>query len=419
MRSGRLQAFVRDDQPVCRILLAIRIHSRHDGGEEELKVRHGVIAYADSLDTVGILSKEVKTARQVYGTWLHAYFNRAQLSIIVNADADHGAETISRPDGQDMTCASSRLRQTASDIVESHLSTYIPGLPATSLRGLRIGIPVEMTSTVLPTFTPSACSSLASEADTTSTTLPALPQALLDHLAALGASLHPVSLPSLTRALPAYYVIASAEASSNLARYGGGWFGSSWEADGERGDAVMGGSRETGEERRRRIRTQGFGQEVKKRLLAGTYALSADEFNNTYLKALYLRSLLRIDFARVLRIPDARSTSANAPPLSQEPDEEGKVDVLLHPTAIGTAPLLQSGKQMNGKGKEQEAADEYAQDVLTVPASLAGLPAISVPSGRATDGWPVGVSLVSQWGAEQVVLGVAEAVEAWRESAAS
>lgn len=348
------------------------------------------------------------------------FSHRAQLGTTVDADADPGAETISRPDAQDMTCTSFRLQQTASDIVESHLSTYLPGLSSTSLKGLRIGIPVEMTSTVLPTFTPSASSSLASAVDSTTsaTSLPALPQALLDHLASLGASLQFVSLPSLTRALPAYYVIASAEASSNLARYGGGWFGSSWEADGERGDAVMGGSRETGEERRRRIRTQGFGQEVKKRLLAGTYALSADEFNNTYLKALYLRSLLRTDFARVLRIPDARSTSANASPSSQEPEEEGKVDVLLHPTAIGTAPLLQSGKQMNGKGTEQEAANEYAQDVLTVPASLAGLPAISVPSGRAADGWPVGVSLVSQWGAEKVVLGVAEAVEAWRENVA-
>ena len=89
---------------------------------------------------------------------------------------------------------------------------------------------------------------------------------LLRHLQSLGAILVPVDLPSYRLALPAYYVLACAEASSNLARYGGGWYGS--EPEREARD-------ESGEERRRRIRTEAFGQEVKKRLLAGTYALSA------------------------------------------------------------------------------------------------------------------------------------------------
>jgi aspartyl-tRNA(Asn)/glutamyl-tRNA(Gln) amidotransferase subunit A len=301
-----------------------------------------------------------------------------------------------------MTCASALLRKKASDVVETHLCTHLAGFSSTSLSGLRIGIPLEMTSTSLP---PSAFGSSANEHTnpTPNSNLPAIPQSLLDHLVALGATLHAVSLPSLTRALPAYYVIASAEASSNLARYGGGWFGSSWEIDDLSRDAG-GADGETGEERRRRIRTEGFGAEVKKRLLAGTYALSADEFNNTYLKALYLRSLLRSDFARILRIPDPRSEGVTA--AGKGADNE-QVDVLLHPTAVGTAPILD-------KASSSEAgADEYAQDVLTVPASLAGLPAISVPAGRAADGWPVGVSLVSQWGAEEIVWGAAEAVEAW------
>jgi aspartyl-tRNA(Asn)/glutamyl-tRNA(Gln) amidotransferase subunit A len=89
------------------------------------------------------------------------------------------------------------------------------------------------------------------------------------HLLFLGASIHTVSLPSLPKALSAYYVLACAEASSNLARYGGGWFGSAEEKEG-----AMDG--ESGEERRRRVRSGGFGWEVRKRILAGTHALSAE-----------------------------------------------------------------------------------------------------------------------------------------------
>lgn len=348
-----------------------------------------------------------------------------------------------------------------------------------------------MTSTLLPGSPPptsAACESGSAD-------LPQLPPALLKHLQSLGATLHSVILPSLTRALPAYYVIASAEASSNLARYGGGWFGSSWEseemetlASGTEQGSVNVGKGETGEERRRSIRTEGFGQEVKKRLLAGTYALSAEyvsvleyipirpvrpmrvphttigcggdamwhtkgllgrmlthsEFNNTYLKALYLRSLLRADFARVLRIPDARShahslASSSAPTATTVVDDGAiQVDVLLHPTAINTAPPLHPASasptdpasssnepprslNMNMEkeyGQRGKSANEYVQDVLTVPASLAGLPAISVPAGKGQDGWPVGVSVVSQWGAEGVVLDVAGAVEDWARASA-
>jgi len=93
-----------------------------------------------------------------------------------------------------------------------------------------------------------------------------LSRSLLTHLQELGATLIPVDLPSYRLALPAYYVLASAEASSNLGRYGGSWYGSSWERK---------PVEESGEGRRRRIRTEGFGSEVKKRLLAGTYALTA------------------------------------------------------------------------------------------------------------------------------------------------
>jgi aspartyl-tRNA(Asn)/glutamyl-tRNA(Gln) amidotransferase subunit A len=83
------------------------------------------------------------------------------------------------------------------------------------------------------------------------------------------------------------------------------------------------------------------------------------------------------------------------------------VDVLLHPTAISTAPSLEIEGQAAGKS-------EYAQDPLNVPASLAGLPAMSVPAGTGADGWPVGMSVVGQWGMEEVVMWAGRAVEAWK-----
>jgi aspartyl-tRNA(Asn)/glutamyl-tRNA(Gln) amidotransferase subunit A len=133
----------------------------------------------------------------------------------------------------------------------SELATISIGSSSTRLAGLRIGIPIQ-------------------------THLPApsiqLPHDLLRHLQNLGAELHAIDLPSFNHALPAYYVLASAEASSNLARYGGGWFGSQT----EKADQAKWGEGVSGEDRRRTVRTRGFGQEVKKRILAGTHALSSE-----------------------------------------------------------------------------------------------------------------------------------------------
>ncbi|ODN96530.1 aspartyl-tRNA(Asn)/glutamyl-tRNA (Gln) amidotransferase subunit A [Cryptococcus wingfieldii CBS 7118] len=297
--------------------------------------RRGVVAYGDSLDCVGVLAKDIDIVEKVFNI-------------------------ISHPDDRDMTCAPSSVR-----------STSLPlDLSSTSLKNLRIGIPAQ---TLLPhPYT-------------------SIPPSLLTHLQSLGASLRPVSLPSVRKALPAYYVLASAEASSNLGRYGGGWYGS--EAEKEAG-RIEG---ESGQERRVRVRSDGFGKEVKKRILAGTHALSADEFNNTYLKALYLRRLLRQEYQRTFRI---------AHPLAAPytPNSDG-VDLILHPTAIRTAPLL------NQDAKTGESV--YLQDLITVPPSLAGLPAMSVPAGKAEDGWPVGMSVTGQWGMEGLVFGLGRAIEGW------
>ena len=114
-------------------------------------------------------------------------------------------------------------------------------------------------------------------------------------------------------------------------------------------------------------------------------------FGNCFLRAQRIGSLIRRDFDRVFRAPNV---------LSAHPEtNQGGVDVLIHPSAIRTAPRLDE----DSTGSESNL-DSYLQDVLTVPASLAGLPALSVPTGLGEDGWPVGVSLVGQWGHEKTVL---------------
>lgn len=146
-----------------------------------------------------------------------------------------------------MTCINQDHRDEANRISAQSLD-MTTGPSSRPLEGLRIGIP---TQTHLPS--PSI----------------QIPEPLLVYLKSLGAKLQAVDLPSFNYALPAYYVLASAEASSNLARYGGGWFGSRAEKE------LVWEEGESGEDRRKRVRTEGFGQEVKKRILAGTHALSA------------------------------------------------------------------------------------------------------------------------------------------------
>ena len=118
-------------------------------------------------------------------------------------------------------------------------------------------------------------------------------------------------------------------------------------------------------------------------------------FDNYFLQAQRLRQCIRDDFMRVFRVPNPLARSAT-------PNEAG-VHVLLHPSAVRTAPHLD----------EQDGLYTYTQDVLTVPASLAGLPALSVPIavGDEGDGWPLGVSVVGQWGCEPMVLAVGATIE--------
>ncbi|KAG8905038.1 Trimeric GatFAB AmidoTransferase(AdT) complex subunit, partial [Tulasnella sp. 403] len=202
-----------------------------------------------------------------------------------------------------------------------------------------------------------------------------------------GAQLVPVSLPSTKLALSAYYVLASAEASSNLARYDGVRFGKHvpppQDADRNQTSAVYAYSR-----------SAGFGPEVRKRILLGTYALTAEAFDNYYLQAQRIRNAIRDDFDAVFSLPNVLRTIDH--------HQVDTADILLHPTAINSAAPLSGLRQ---------GIDGYVQDILTTPASLAGLPCLSVPAGIAADGWPIGVSIVGQWGSDDVVLDFGKRLE--------
>ncbi|MFP6815508.1 MAG: Asp-tRNA(Asn)/Glu-tRNA(Gln) amidotransferase subunit GatA [Pseudomonadales bacterium] len=180
-------------------------------------------------------------------------------------------------------------------------------------------------------------------------------------LEAQGFSLHEISLPHTDAAIPAYYIIAGAEASTNLSRYDGVRFGHRCQEPSSLEDLYQ------------RSRSEGFGAEVKRRILTGTYALSVGYFDAYYLKAQKLRRLIQADFL------DAFNT----------------VDLILAPTAPDTA---------FGLGEmTQDPVAMYQQDIFTIPASLAGLPAMSVPCGL-HEGLPIGMQLIGPHFGEREVL---------------
>jgi len=216
----------------------------------------------------------------------------------------------------------------------------------------------------------------------------------LQFLSELGHTLHPVSLPSTKLALSAYYVLAPAEASSNLAKYDGVRYGNQ-AAQKESQENVLYSN----------TRGQGLGREVRKRILLGAYSLSASAIDNYFIQAQKVRRLVQRDFDRVFAtqnpLLDARHRRL----------ESAGVDILLTPTAPSRAPVLDSLSR-------RSSVDTYQDDVLTVPASLAGLPAMSVPirtEVRSPDdgkgSGPIGLQIIAQYGDDDRVFELAQALE--------
>jgi aspartyl-tRNA(Asn)/glutamyl-tRNA(Gln) amidotransferase subunit A len=223
-----------------------------------------------------------------------------------------------------------------------------------------------------------------------------------------GARVVPVSLPSTRHALAAYYVIAPAEASSNLAKYDGVRYGT---RDTDAASDAAGGVLYAAS------RGKGFGDEVKRRILLGSYTLSSEAMDNYFIKAQRVRRLVRKDFNRVFALdnPLHERETFDLTDLDESIEMEDKwgpeeVDFLLCPTAPTLAPKL-------ADVMKQTPLDAYMNDVFTVPASLAGLPAISIPmpvaseAGDAT-GKPgtAGLQLIGQYWDDARLLAVADAV---------
>jgi aspartyl-tRNA(Asn)/glutamyl-tRNA(Gln) amidotransferase subunit A len=233
--------------------------------------------------------------------------------------------------------------------VDTPVPHYVDGLGG-SLKGKRIGIPREYRVDGMPVE------------------IEEVWQRGIDWLRDAGAEPVEISLPHTIYALATYYIIAPAECSSNLARY----------------DGIRYGLRVPGQnltELYEKTRGEGFGAEVRSRILIGSYVLSAGYYDAYYTKAQRVRALIARDFAEAFE----------------------RCDVLLAPTAPSTAFAIGEN--------EDDPIKMYLNDVFTVPASLAGLPGISVPAGVGKDGMPLGLQIIGRPFDEQGVLNVAEAVE--------
>jgi aspartyl-tRNA(Asn)/glutamyl-tRNA(Gln) amidotransferase subunit A len=271
--------------------------------------RYGMIAFASSFDQGGPMAKSAQ-----------------DLALLLNAMAGF--------DPRDSTS------------IERPPEDYARAFDV-DLQGLRIGVPEDYFGEGL-------------EAD-----VRARVEDALRWFGAQGARTVPIRLPSAGLALPVYYVLAPAEASSNLSRYDGVRYGHRAQDFHDLADMYV------------RSRTEGFGEEVKRRILVGTYVLSHGYYDAYYLQAQKLRRLIAQDFAAAYRA----------------------CDVIMGPTTPGTAFAL--GAKMD------DPVQMYLNDIYTIPAPLAGLPALSVPCGFDGQGLPVGLQLTGDHFSEARLLGIA------------
>jgi aspartyl-tRNA(Asn)/glutamyl-tRNA(Gln) amidotransferase subunit A len=275
--------------------------------------RYGLIAFASSLDHIGPLAKTVKDAATVL-------------------------RTIAGRDPMDSTSA------------DVPIPDYVAELEK-PVRGLRLGVAKEYLGEGLDKEVRSAI------------------EAAIQKLAKQGCEIVEVSLPHTKYAIPAYYIVATAEASSNLARFDGVRYG--YRAKDAR----------TLSEMYRRTRDQGFGAEVKRRIMLGTYALSAGYYDAYYLKAQRVRTLLTRDFEEAFK----------------------KVDAIVAPVSPTAAFKLGE--------KVDDPLAMYLADIYTVTADLAGIPGISVPCGETKEKLPIGLQILGRHFDESTIFRVAQACE--------
>jgi aspartyl-tRNA(Asn)/glutamyl-tRNA(Gln) amidotransferase subunit A len=276
--------------------------------------RYGLIAFASSLDRVGPFTRSV-------------------------ADAAVMLEVLAGPDAMDATASSQPVASYAADT-------------AKDVAGLRIGVPEEYFGEGL------------------NPEIRAAIERVLDQLRAAGCTIHKVSLPHTRYAVPTYYVLATAEASSNLSRFDGVRFG------------LRAQNSTTLSAMFRNTRDEGFGAEVKRRILLGTYVLSAGYYDAYYRKAQQVRTLLTRDFV----------------------DAFSQVDAIVAP--VTPTPAFKLGE------KTDDPLQMYLEDIYSVAASLAGICGLSVPCGETQAGLPIGVQVLGKHFDETTMLRVGAAIEA-------
>ena len=274
--------------------------------------RWGIVAFASSLDQAGPITKTVEDAAIL-------------LDIISGHDEKDSTSSVNPKEN------------------------YYENLNS-DIKGMKIGIPKEFRSDKLPASTQKSWDECANLLKTN------------------GAEIEDISLPHTMSALPAYYIIAPAEASSNLARY----------------DGVRYGLRVKGNDlidMYEKTRSEGFGDEVKRRILIGTYVLSSGYYDAYYIKAQKIRSLIKSDYVEAFK----------------------KVDAILTPSTPSTAFEIAN--------EPSDPVQNYLNDIFTVPVNLAGLPGISIPYANDENNLPIGLQLITNSFEEQKLLNVAKNIE--------
>ena len=274
--------------------------------------RYGIVAFASSLDQAGPMSKDVKDCALLQ-------------------------EIISTYDEKDSTSINFKRNEYSKELTNN-------------IKGKKIGIPKEYRVDGMP----KEIEDLWTKG--------------IEYAKDCGAEIVEISLPHTNYALPAYYIVAPAEASSNLARY----------------DGVKYGFRSKGEnliDMYEKTRSEGFGSEVQRRIMIGTYVLSSGYYDAYYLKAQKVRKLIKNDFDEAYK----------------------KVDAILTPSTPSAA--FKIGEKTN------DPVSMYLNDIFTVPVNLAGLPAISIPAGVDAKGYPLGLQIIGKAFDEQNILNIAYAME--------
>jgi aspartyl-tRNA(Asn)/glutamyl-tRNA(Gln) amidotransferase subunit A len=274
--------------------------------------RYGIVAFASSLDQAGPMAQNVEDCALLQ-------------------------EVISTYDKKDSTSIDFKRNNYCNELTKN-------------IKGKKIGIPKEYRVEGMPKE------------------IEDLWQKGIQYAKECGAEIIDISLPNTSYALPTYYIVAPAEASSNLARY----------------DGVKYGFRAKGEnliDMYEKTRSEGFGAEVQRRIMIGTYVLSSGYYDAYYLKAQKVRKLIKNDFDEAYK----------------------KVDAILTPSTPSSA--FKIGE------KKDDPVSMYLNDIFTVPVNLAGLPAISIPAGHDASGYPLGLQIIGKAFKEQEILNVAYAME--------